>query len=131
MTSLLLTLFIAMLLPYLAKAPLVVAMHREPEGYDNHNPRLQQAGLSGFGQRANAAHYNSFEALLIYGCAVLAVAVSGQLDAWVLGLGWLFVLCRVLYLVCYWYDLASLRSLVWLVSMAAAFGMIGRAIWGS
>lgn len=131
MTSLLLTLFIAMLLPFLAKAPLVLAMNREPEGYDNHNPRLQQARLSGFGQRANAAHYNSFEALLIYGCAVLAVAVSGQLDAWVLGLGWLFVLSRVLYLVCYWYDYASLRSLVWLLGMVAAFGMAGRAVWGA
>ncbi|MEE2023433.1 MULTISPECIES: MAPEG family protein [Alkalimonas] len=130
MSSLLLTLFIVMLLPYLAKAPLVLAMNREPEGYDNHNPRQQQARLTGFGQRANAAHYNSFEALVIYGCAVLAVGLSGQTGAWVLGLGWLFVLSRLLYLVCYWYDFSSMRSLVWLLGMVAAFTMAGLAVWG-
>lgn len=130
MSSLLLTLFIAMLLPYLAKAPLVVAMHREPEGYDNHNPRQQQARLSGFGQRANAAHYNSFEALLIYACAVVATGLAGGPDQLSLVLGWVFVLSRCGYLLCYWYDAATVRSLIWLVSMAAAFSMIGRAIWG-
>ena len=35
-------LFIAMLLPFLAKAPLAAAMQKAG-GYDNHNPRAQQA----------------------------------------------------------------------------------------
>lgn len=130
MTTLLLTLFICMLLPYLAKAPLVVAMHRQPGGYDNHNPREQQAGLQGFGQRANAAHYNSFEALVIYACAVLAVAISGTIDGFTEALAWLFVLSRLGYLMCYWFDLASLRSIIWLVGMASALTMVGRAIFG-
>lgn len=130
MTTLLLTLFICMLLPFLAKAPLVVAMHRQPGGYDNHNPREQQAGLHGFGQRANAAHYNSFEALLIYVCAVVAVGLSGSVDATMEILAWVFVLSRLGYLLCYWYDAASLRSLVWMLGMGSAFTMVGRAIWG-
>lgn len=129
MTTLLLTLFISMLLPYLAKAPLVVAMHKQPGGYDNHNPREQQARLQGFGVRANAAHYNSFEALLIYACAVVAVAISGTVDQITQALAWLFVVSRIGYLLCYWYDLASVRSLIWMVGMMSAFIMIGRSIW--
>ena len=80
-SSLLITLFIAMLLPFLAKAPLAAAMQKAG-GYDNNNPRAQQAALTGFGQRANAAHYNSFEALLIYACAVFgtisAFVIAGR-----------------------------------------------------
>ena len=78
MSALLTTLFIVMLLPFLAKAPLVVAMSRQSGGYDNHNPRAQQKALEGFGERANAAHYNSFEALGVYSAAVLAAVAAGQ-----------------------------------------------------
>ncbi|MCH8538183.1 MAG: MAPEG family protein, partial [Alkalimonas sp.] len=95
-----------------------------------HNPREQQAALHGFGQRANAAHYNSFEALIIFACAVLAVAISGTVDGMTEILAWLFVLSRLGYLLCYWFDWASLRSMVWMVGMVSALTMVGRAIWG-
>lgn len=130
MNTLLLTLFISMLLPFLAKAPLVVAMNRQPGGYDNRHPRAQQKRLTGFGERATAAHYNSFEALLIYAAAVLAVFVNGQIDTLTLTLGWIFVGSRVAYLVLYWVNLSSLRSLVWLLGIVSAFVMAGRAVWG-
>ncbi|MDP2713459.1 MAPEG family protein [Rheinheimera sp.] len=126
-TSLLLTLFIAMLLPFLAKAPLAFAMQKSG-GYDNHNPRAQQAALQGFGQRANAAHYNSFEALLIYACAVFSAAGLNAVDETTVTLGWLFIASRVAYLVCYWLDYATTRSLMWLVGMLAAFSIAGRAV---
>ncbi|WP_019674451.1 MAPEG family protein [Arsukibacterium perlucidum] len=129
LSSLLLTVFIAMLLPFLAKAPLAFAMQKAG-GYDNNNPRAQQAALKGFGQRANAAHYNSFEALIIYGCAVLiAIAAgSGTVDNTTVILGWVFIASRILYLLCYWLDYATLRSTVWLVGIIAAFSMAGRAL---
>ena len=57
--------FIAVLLPYLAKAPLAIAMHKESK-YDNNYPRTQQSNLTGFGARALAAHENSFESLISY-----------------------------------------------------------------
>ncbi len=44
--------FIAALLIYLAKLPVVRAMNAEAGGYDNHHPRLQQTRLSGLGARA-------------------------------------------------------------------------------
>ncbi|EGN74382.1 Putative membrane protein [Idiomarina sp. A28L] len=124
------TLFITMLLPFLAKAPLVIAMNRQPGGYNNRNPRKQQAALTGFGERATAAHYNSFEALAIYASAVLVVAIYGTADAVATTLAWVFVASRVLYLICYWYDHSTIRSLVWLAGIVSAFVMAGRAIWG-
>lgn len=126
-TSLLLTLFIAMLLPFLAKAPLAFAMQKSG-GYDNHNPRAQQAALQGFGQRANAAHYNSFEALLIYACAVFSAVGLNAVDSVALTLGWVFIASRVAYLACYWLDYATTRSLMWLIGMLAAFSIAGRAV---
>ncbi|MCS4307862.1 putative MAPEG superfamily protein [Rheinheimera pacifica] len=125
--SLLLSLFITMLLPYLAKAPLAFAMQKSG-GYDNHNPRAQQAALKGFGQRANAAHYNSFEALLIYAAAIIIVVATGTADNTTVTLGWLFVASRLGYLVCYWLDYATLRSTVWVLGMILAFSIAGRAV---
>lgn len=101
--SLLITLFIAMLLPFLAKAPLAFAMQKAG-GYDNHNPRAQQVSLTGFGQRANAAHYNSFEALLIYACAVFSAIALEAVDSTTVVLAWVFIVSRLAYLVCYWLD---------------------------
>jgi|SRR5690554_4546953 len=129
MSHLFTALFIAMLLPFLAKLPLIKAMNSEKGGYDNNNPRAQQRALKGFGERANAAHYNSFEALAIFAPAVLAVAVLGQVDTTAIALAYTFVVARVVFLICYWTDKATLRSLVWAVSMIAAFVMMGRAIW--
>lgn len=127
MSDFLLTLFISALLPYLAKAPLVWAMHRAG-GYDNHYPRRQQAALSDFGQRCNAAHYNSFEALLIFGTACLFVVAAGTVTSGMLLAAWLFVICRIGYLCCYWLDWATARSLIWLGSMAAAISLMLMAL---
>ncbi|MDP5143340.1 MAPEG family protein [Rheinheimera baltica] len=127
LSALLLTLFIAMLLPYLAKAPLAFAMQKSG-GYDNNNPRVQQAALQGFGQRANAAHYNSFEALLIYACAVFTVMGLNAVDEATVLMGWTFIASRVAYLFCYWLNYATARSLVWAVAMIAALSMAGRAL---
>lgn len=128
-TSLLLTLFVAMLLPFLAKAPLAFAMQKAG-GYDNHNPRAQQAALQGFGQRANAAHYNSFEALLIYACAVFSAVGLNAVDSTAVTLGWIFIASRIAYLLCYWLDYASIRSTVWAIGMVAAFSIAARAVLG-
>ena len=130
MTSLFVTLFISMFLPLLAKLPLVAAMHKMPGGYDNHHPRAQQRALTGFGERAQAAHYNSFEALMFYAAAVLTVVALGEADTNTLVLAWLFVVARIGYLVCYWVNQATLRSLLWLAGVLATFVMAGRAIWG-
>jgi len=127
MSDILLTLFIAAVLPYLAKAPLVWAMHRAG-GYDNHYPRRQQAALTDFGQRCNAAHYNSFEALLFFATAMLFVLAATDVTVSMLYVAWGFIACRLGYLVCYWFDWATARSVIWLGSMAAAISLMLMAL---
>ena len=69
-------LFFSALLIYLAKAPVAKAMSEEGGGYDNRNPRAQQARLTGFGARAVAAHQNSIEIFPLFAAGVLVAQVT-------------------------------------------------------
>ncbi|KKO49707.1 membrane protein [Arsukibacterium sp. MJ3] len=129
MTLLLSTLLIVALLPYLAKLPLVWAMNKAG-GYDNHNPRQQQARLEGFGQRCNAAHYNSFEALGLFSAAVICSVATAPVSSLEQYLAVAFVLSRLGYLLCYWNDWASARSWIWLAGLAMALAMMLSALQG-
>lgn len=111
--------FISALLIYVAKIPVAKAMN-EQGGYNNHLPRQQQAQLTGFGARALAAHQNSFEAFLLFAVGVL-MAHTTQTAGWLIdALAIIFVIARVIYLLCYWGDLAWQRSLVWFVGLVCS-----------
>ena len=60
MQTILICLLIAMLLPYIAKVPVAMAMTKLGR-YDNNHPRAQQAQLTGVGARVVAGHQNVFE----------------------------------------------------------------------
>ncbi|SDZ37136.1 MAPEG family protein [Pseudomonas sp. NFIX28] len=108
--------FISALLIYVARMPVAKAM-KEQGGYDNHLPRQQQAQLTGFGARAVAAHQNSFEAFMLFAVGVL-MAHATQTQGWLIdSLAIVFVITRVIYLLCYWADLAWQRSLVWFIGL--------------
>ena len=126
MAALLWALLALVLLPYLVRVPVVMASQRMG-GYDNHHPRMQQARLQGLGARANAAHYNSFEALQLYLAALLACVASGNTDALMGQLAWGYVGCRVAFIVLYLADRALWRSLVWLVGIVMVLTMLVRA----
>ena len=111
--------FVSALLIYVAKIPVAKAMN-EQGGYNNHLPRQQQAQLTGFGARALAAHQNSFEAFLLFAVGVL-MAHTTQTAGWLIdALAIIFVITRVIYLLCYWVDLAWQRSLVWFVGLVCS-----------
>ncbi|WGK92225.1 MAPEG family protein [Pseudomonas migulae] len=111
--------FISALLIYVARMPVARAM-KEQGGYDNHLPRQQQAQLTGFGARAVAAHQNCFEAFIVFAVGVL-MAHTTQTAGWLIDtLAIIFVITRVIYLVCYWSDLAWQRSLVWFVGLVCS-----------
>ncbi|EJM89615.1 MULTISPECIES: MAPEG family protein [unclassified Pseudomonas] len=111
--------FISALLIYVARMPVARAM-KEQGGYDNHLPRQQQAQLTGFGARAVAAHQNCFEAFILFAVGVL-MAHTTQTAGWLIDtLAIIFVITRVIYLVCYWSDLAWQRSLVWFVGLVCS-----------
>ncbi|MCP1420297.1 putative MAPEG superfamily protein [Pseudomonas laurylsulfativorans] len=106
--------FISAVLIYLARMPVTTAM-KELGGYDNHLPRQQQTQLTGLGARALAAHQNTFEAFILFAVGVL-MAHTTQTAGWLIDLlAIIFVISRVIYLVCYWKDLTWQRSMVWLV----------------
>jgi len=127
MSALLLALLVVAMLPYLAKIPVAKAMH-QLGGYDNHHPRAQQAKLEGVGQRATAAHYNSFEALQLFLAAILSCFIASNYDGLMQALAWGFVLCRVGYILLYLMDKALLRSIVWCFSVACVVTMMVRAV---
>lgn len=109
--------FIAALLIYVAKLPVARAMNAQAGGYDNHNPRIQQTRLTGLGARAHAAHLNSIEMFPLFAAGVLMAHVTQMFGWWIDLLAVLFIISRVLYLVFYWRDLSTLRSLVWVVGL--------------
>ena len=88
-------------------------------GYDNHNPREWLAHQDGYRARANAAQQNSFEAFPFFAVGVVLAALGGaDGDAMEIA-SWVFVAARVAYIVCYVKDLATSRSLMWLVGWVA------------
>lgn len=112
-------LIVAALLPYLGKIPLAIAMHKAG-GYDNRNPRLQQARLEGFGARALAAHQNAFESLIVFSAAIVTALATQTINPYVQVLAVLHCIARVFYLAFYLLDMDKLRSSVWFVGMLAS-----------
>lgn len=127
MEFVLISLFIATIMPILSKAPLALEMNKL-KGYDNRNPRQQQDRLEGFGARCKAAHYNCFEALAMYAPGALAVvavdAVTATTEYYAMG----FVFARFCYLLMYWLDQHVLRSIFWGVGFVLSLLMLWQAM---
>jgi uncharacterized MAPEG superfamily protein len=119
--------FFAALLPILCTGIAKWGMFRTPRregGYDNHDPRAWLARQGGWRARANAAQANSFEALPFF---IGAVVIAHQLQAPQTGLDLLafcFVVLRLIYVMMYVADMASLRSLVWFLALATNIGIL-------
>ncbi|MEE2829583.1 MAG: MAPEG family protein [Myxococcota bacterium] len=119
----LLYVLLAYALTLLTKLPVSLAMARQG-GYDNHNPRLQQAQLTGWGKRSVAAHQNAFEAFPAFAIAVV-VAWLGEAEPRVFhGLAAGFLLLRVAYQCAYLADAAMLRSIVWISGAACCAALM-------
>jgi uncharacterized MAPEG superfamily protein len=127
MATLIWCLFIAALLPFLAKGPVAYAMSKLG-GYNNNHPREQQSKLTGFGARALAAHQNAFESLIIFAPAVLLAIATQHTGSSIGLLAILHVCARVLYNALYLLDINKLRSLVWGVATLSSFAIIWQCI---
>ncbi|MEY4631785.1 MAG: hypothetical protein RIQ81_1905 [Pseudomonadota bacterium] len=119
-------LLISMILPFIPR--LFVAYAQYKDGYNNRVPRIQQARLTGVGQRAVGAHLNSFEALLLFACAVLIAYVNQVDPAITAPLARVFVISRVLYIALYLADKPLARSTVWMVGFGLTL-MLAMAHW--
>ncbi len=87
-------------------------------GFDNSNPRAWLASQTSWRARANAAQANSFEALPFF---IGAVVIAHQLGAYQTRLdllAFVYVVLRMVYVMLYVADLASVRSVVWALALA-------------
>jgi uncharacterized MAPEG superfamily protein len=93
-------------------------------GYDNNHPRQWLAKQTDWRARANAAQANSFEALPLF---IGAVIIAHQLGASQLRLdvlAFLFVVLRLLYIMMYVADLATVRSIVWVLALVVNIAIL-------
>ncbi|MFM2275442.1 MAG: hypothetical protein RL211_1314 [Pseudomonadota bacterium] len=118
---------IAALLPLvcagIAKASMF-GKSRSEGGFDNQNPRAWLANQSGWRARANAAQANSFEAFPLFAAAVIIAhqlgAAQGPLDA----LAFLFVVLRLVYIMMYVSNSATIRSIIWALALVVNIGIL-------
>jgi uncharacterized MAPEG superfamily protein len=128
MSTILICLLIATLMPVLAKIPLSIAMNKKQGGYDNRYPREQQKLLTGFGARSFAAHANCFEALILFVPGALAVIVTQSAGYLAQYTAIVFIVARFGYLCAYWFNLHILRSILWTIGYIASLFLIWLAI---
>lgn len=98
------------------------------KAYDNHDPRAWLARQEGRRARANAAQQNSFEAFPLFAAAVLLALQQGASAEVVAPWAWAFVGLRLAYIFCYVTDRASLRSVMWMLGLAAVLRIFALAL---
>lgn len=106
---------IACLLPYVftVVAKMAGGFKRE----DNQNPREFLAKTTGLAARANAAQQNSFESLPLFIAAVLMAEYMVIPQVVVMMFGIAYIVLRIIYGICYLANWATLRSIVWMLSL--------------
>jgi uncharacterized MAPEG superfamily protein len=91
-------------------------------GYNNSDPRSQQAQLAGRGKRALAAHNNAIEAFPPFAIGILAAVQRGFKLEIIVACAAVFMVARLGYMLAYLADKATVRSTLW------AFGVLATAV---
>ena len=106
---------IACLLPYVfaVVAKMAGGFKRE----DNQNPREFLAKTTGLAARAYAVQQNSFESLPLFIAAVLMAEYMVIPQVVVMMFGIAYIVLRIIYGICYLANWATLRSIVWMLSL--------------
>lgn len=121
MTTALWALLIAALMPVVCAG---ISKAGATDRYDNRNPRDWLSRREGYRARAYAAQQNSWEALILFTAGLAAAFMGGADPAAVATVAIIFTIARIAYLACYLADLATLRSLVWLVGFGSCLCLI-------
>lgn len=106
---------IACLLPYVFTVIAKMAGGFKPA--DNQNPRDFLSKTTGLSARANAVQQNSFESLPLFIASVLMAEYMVVPQIVVMTFGIAYIVLRVLYGICYLANLATLRSVIWVLSL--------------
>ncbi|WOE30692.1 MULTISPECIES: MAPEG family protein [unclassified Acinetobacter] len=83
---------------------------------DNRNPREFLAKATGLAARANDVQKNSFEGLPLFIAAILMAEYMVVAQSWIMLFGIAYLVFRVLYGLCYLANLATLRSIMWILA---------------
>jgi uncharacterized MAPEG superfamily protein len=92
-------------------------------GFDNARPREWLGQQRGLRARANAAQQNSWEALAIFSAGVFTAHLAHAPQHTVDLIAQAFIVARVGYIACYLGDRATLRSIVWTLSVALSIAL--------
>lgn len=122
MSTALWILLVTMLLPIICGG--ISKARGGDDRYDNANPREWLGRRTGYQARANSAQANSWEALATYTAALAAAFIGGVDGAVVAKIATIFIVARVVYIGLYLANLATLRSLVWLVGFGSCICLI-------
>ncbi|MBV8760878.1 MAG: MAPEG family protein [Deltaproteobacteria bacterium] len=120
----------AFLLIYIPRQVVSAEMKKQEGGYNNNEPRVQQARLEGLGRRAMGAHNNAFEAFAPFAAGVLAAMQRSPQRTVIVATCIAFVVARTIYMVAYLADRANLRSGMWGLGMLAIATLMTLAIIG-
>lgn len=85
---------------------------------DNENPRVFLAKTTGIASRANAVQQNSYETLPVFLASVIVALLYFVPVEVVSKIAWLYVILRVMYGFAYLANLATFRSMLWIISFA-------------
>ena len=128
MTIPLICLAVAVLLPYIW-SPLSLSERRSRFGHvDFKTPRLQTAQLSERGARAMGAHANAFEALTVFGAAVVVAHLTGANETASAGLAVVWVVARIAHGLFYVWDVRLARTGSFAVGLLCSLGLLGLAM---
>jgi len=117
-------LIVVIILPYPISWVAVACRFKQFGQYDNIAPRDQQSKLTGLGARAMAAQANAWEALIMYSATTLILFMSGINFASLEKIALVFIGARVAHALCYFFNLAALRSVSFLVGAGCCGYMI-------
>ncbi|MEQ1367721.1 MAPEG family protein [Acinetobacter schindleri] len=91
---------------------------------DNQNPRDFLEQSTGVAKRAHAVQQNSFESLPLFIAAVLMAEYLVMPQSLIMTFGIGYLIFRVLYGICYLANWATLRSIIWLLSMLCPIALL-------
>ena len=111
---------VAILLPYVWFS---VVNSEAGKTRDNDEPRDFVSKLEGKAKRAWGAHLNSFEANTGFVAGVIIAHLAHAPQAWIDGLAVAFIVLRIVHGILYISGVGSVRSLVWVLSLACTVGL--------
>ncbi|MBJ9986440.1 MAPEG family protein [Acinetobacter sp. S40] len=112
----------ACLLPYVFT--IIAKLSGGFKAKDNQNPRQFLAQSTGIAARANAAQQNSFESLPLFIAAILMAEYMVIPQNIIMTFGLAYLVLRILYGICYFINWATLRSIIWLLSMLCPISLL-------